>query len=178
MIDATGLPSSLLPPTGRRSAVSRPAATPVRTPNERDEDFLSAALVSEQLLRAERAVRAGEILVARRLCAATILDQMPLLASSQPLLERTIAILLHCRAFGQISRLLAATRGHNVLFQISEIPGCVMPPMAKADREGRVVYRLNARQLTVDLADSVARRWSVALVAGRTMVSHDHRLTS
>ena len=178
MIEAASLLPSLTPPTSRRPAALRPAGTPARTPQQREDGFPPEALLSERLLRAEYAIRTGQVIVARRLCAAAILDQMPLLAGSQPLLERTIAILLHCRAFGQISRLLAATQGDIVLFQVSEATECVMPPVGKRDRDGHVVYWLNARHLTDELADSAVRRWSAALVAGGAMVSHGYPLTS
>ncbi len=178
MIEAASLLPSITPQTSRRPVALQPAGTPARTPQDRRDGLPPEAVLSERLLRAEIAVRDGQVIVARRMCAAAILDQLPLLAGSQLLLERTIAILLHCRAFGQISRLLAATQGHSVLFQVSETSECTMPPAGKRDREGRTVYWLNATQVTEDLDDSVVRRWSAALVAGRPMVSHSYPLTS
>lgn len=165
MIEAASLLPSNAGRTGRRPSRLCNAATTGWMSRERHDGFPTTTFLNERLLRAESAARAGQVAVARRLCAAVILDQMPLLAGSESLLEQTIAILLRCRAFGQISRLLAATLGNRVQFQISQTAECTMPPVGERGCGGGVIYHLNANQMTEKLADSIVHQWSAALVS-------------
>jgi hypothetical protein len=123
-----------------RAARARPAAVGARAglgvrgglamPPEPPEAGLAAgeaALLGERLRAAEAAARAGRWDAACGLCAAVVLDHQPQLAGSARLLRRVIATLLRCRAFGQLTRLLAALQGRTIRFSADPAEGTAEP---------------------------------------------------
>jgi hypothetical protein len=136
---------------------------------DRPED----ALVRRQLDEARLLAGAGDLRMARVVCAEVVFEYLLRLASDRELLRLAIATLIHAQGFQLLGRLLLAVDGRRIRVALGSPPvGTASPPhlISRSETQGVTTFTVSDRLFCDPSRDAVIDRWAEELAPG-----HDRR---
>jgi hypothetical protein len=155
-----------------------------RANDPRASDASPTLLIRTSLDRARLLALGGSTEAARRQCAETIAQWQLWISRDPALLQLAVAALLHARGFEMARRLLAASRGWKVRFNLveSELPPPDIGIAATAEPDGSTTYTVFSsvfdRPSGVGLIEALSRRLATGPTArpARTAVARVHSI--
>jgi hypothetical protein len=137
----------------------------------RAPDASPALLIRTSLDQARRLALGGATEAARRQCAETIAQWQVWIARDPALLQLAVACLLRARGFEMVRRLLAASRGWRVRFNLveSDLPSPDAGIAATAEQDGSTTYTLFSSVFDHPSGERLIEALSHRLVVGSTL---------